>query len=400
MIRTVFRLLLAVGLGLAYGLVPLALDVFVLGSSYTGLESWSGHGSTYVTCVAVGTALCLVCAIGVWLLFGVRDGRLTRLWAALLFLGASIGGVFLPLALMIAAKAHEPSLYVGDAGFELLVAPLLAGQFLIPPAIAFGVGLIFAGWRRQERPHPQPLSRLRRGEYPIPATAGRKWQVPAIVVLAVILIGLPCVWVAVRKANEGKQQATMQTLKRLDAIVGQDWLGNVVSVTLDSPRITDADLASLSQLPELRTILLMSTAVTGRGAGKLQGLRRLRWLDFGSSPVTDAGLEGCKGLKQLEMLGLGRTQVSDVGLAAIEGLVGLRTLWLEDTQMTDAGLTHLTGLKNLERLYLDNTHVTDAGLKQLMGLPQLKFVGLWNTRVSEDGVNDLRRALPKCQVGH
>ena len=129
MTRVIARLLVALVLGAAYGLVPLALSVFVLGSPYTGMRSWSGYKSTYVTCVAMGIVLCLVCAYGVWLLFAVYDGRLSRLGAALRFLTGAIGGVFLPLALMIVARALEPSLYAGDAGFDLLLAPLLPCSF-------------------------------------------------------------------------------------------------------------------------------------------------------------------------------------------------------------------------------------------------------------------------------
>ena len=88
-------------------------------------------------------------------------------------------------------------------------------------------------------------------------------------------------------------------------------------VTLSKPNITDAQMAHLKGMTELKKLYL------------------------GGSKITDAGLENLKGLTKLEILGIGNTKV------------------------TDAGLVHLRGLYNLKLLSLSRTKVTDEGVKEL-----------------------------------
>ena len=52
----------------------------------------------------------------------------------------------------------------------------------------------------------------------------------------------------------------------------------------------------------------------------------------------------------------------------------------------------------LEELFLDSTQITDAGLEHLRGLTQLRTVDLRNTQVTDKGVNELKKALPNCEI--
>jgi internalin A len=42
--------------------------------------------------------------------------------------------------------------------------------------------------------------------------------------------------------------------------------------------------------------------------------------------------------------------------------------------------------------------VTDAGVKELAPLKQLTNLFLFGTSVTDDGVQELQKALPKCEV--
>jgi hypothetical protein len=76
----------------------------------------------------------------------------------------------------------------------------------------------------------------------------------------------------------------------------------------------------------------------------------------------------------------------------------LQTLSLEGTGLTDAGLPELAGLVRLQALCLAKTEVTDAGVKALTGLKGLRTLSLWDTGVRRDGWEELRKALPGCDI--
>jgi hypothetical protein len=123
------------------------------------------------------------------------------------------------------------------------------------------------------------------------------------------------------------------------------------------------------------------------------------WVWFEGNKVTDAGLAHVKDLRQLRTLVLDGSSVTDAGLANLEGLTTLRWLALNKTHITDAGLVHLKGLIQLEDLELAHTPVTDAGLPHLKALTHLRSLGLEGTKVTySGGVKDLQKALPKCTI--
>ncbi len=78
----------------------------------------------------------------------------------------------------------------------------------------------------------------------------------------------------------------------------------------------------------------------------------------------------------------------------------VHAVYLGDTQITDAELDQLKWLRDLEGPDLPDTQVTDAGLEHLQGLTRLEWLHLFGTQVTDAGVNDLKRALPNCNVLH
>lgn len=92
-------------------------------------------------------------------------------------------------------------------------------------------------------------------------------------------------------------------------------------------------------------------------------------LNLAGSKVTDAGVAHLAALTNLRRLHLEKTAVTDAGLAHLKGLAGLEYLNLYGTAVTDAGMANLAGLKNLKNLYLWQTKVTPegaAGLKKTL----------------------------------
>ena len=88
--------------------------------------------------------------------------------------------------------------------------------------------------------------------------------------------------------------------------------------------------------------------------------RNVTSLDLAGTAVTDAGLAAVAAMPNLRALHLKRTAVTDAGLARLSHLARLESLDLYGTAVTDAGLTALRPLPNLARLYVWRTKVTPA----------------------------------------
>jgi hypothetical protein len=138
------------------------------------------------------------------------------------------------------------------------------------------------------------------------------------------------------------------------------------------PPATDADLARLKDLTELRTLDLARTNITDAGLVHLTGLTKLQALDLRGTGVWGAGLKSLAGLTQLRVLQLSHGWMRDAGLEHLKQITSLEELYLADTSITDAGLAHLSGLANLQTLDLSGTRVSDAGLAHLKVLRKLR----------------------------
>jgi internalin A len=175
-------------------------------------------------------------------------------------------------------------------------------------------------------------------------------------------------------------------------------LKQLQSLNLTQTEVTRAGLKKLSGLKQLQTLSLDSASVTDAELKVLAGLKQLQSLRLQGTKVTDAGLKELAGLKQLQSLNLSNAQMTDAVLKELAALKQLQSLDLSHAQVTDAALKELARLKQLQSLNLSYTQVTDAVLKELVGLNQLQWLNLINTQVTEAGADDLRKALPDCQI--
>ncbi len=91
------------------------------------------------------------------------------------------------------------------------------------------------------------------------------------------------------------------------------------------------------------------------------------------------------------LVAFGGKETSD--LSPLAELMNLERLYIRNTQLSD--LSPLAELQNLELLDLNGTLVSD-----LSPLAELKNLGSLdcNTKVSEEQVEELRLALPNCDI--
>jgi hypothetical protein len=96
----------------------------------------------------------------------------------------------------------------------------------------------------------------------------------------------------------------------------------VVAVDLHGAEVSDALLARIGNMAQLRNLNLGGTTVGNQGVAHLSGLTRLEELNLTGTQVSDAGLEHLAGLTELRELGLGADRITDAGLAHLHGLRG------------------------------------------------------------------------------
>ncbi len=270
----------------------------------------------------------------------------------------------------------------------------------------------------------------------------------------VVVVAVPCSWMAVKLQEAKRQRETVYALWQADAVVLYDceiavdgspspgtepadpeWLWRflgidffcdavVVADHFSFPRgmnelndrlrqsgfppadaspfppgtLGDEDVADVRKLARLRELWLAHSALSDTGLAQLAGLSHIDYLELGGTQITDAGLEHLREMSRLEVLDLNETRIRDDGLAYLSDLPSLRSLILADTEVNDAGLEHLGRSASLQAVDLSNTQITDAGLEHLKRLSSLQFLELENTDVTEEGIAGLKQVLPACEI--
>ncbi len=85
---------------------------------------------------------------------------------------------------------------------------------------------------------------------------------------------------------------------------------------------------------------------------------QLAWLYLNKTKVTDAGMAHLSGLKQLRRLHLANTAITSAGAKQLEGLENLETLNIYGTKVNDDVLESLTKLPKLKKVFLYDTGVS------------------------------------------
>jgi Leucine-rich repeat (LRR) protein len=185
--------------------------------------------------------------------------------------------------------------------------------------------------------------------------------------------------------------------------------------------VTDAGLAKLSALTQLKNLTLSNTSCTGAGFATWQNVP-LEALHLPESPLNDTGLANLKAFPQLKELqiygskvtGTGFQELAELKLRMVNlggcpltpaGLACLKTccapevsLYVNDSEITDAGLAAVSQISQITSIYAYRTGITDAGLKHLETMKGLSSLSITNTKVTPAGVKALQTALPECRI--
>ena len=92
-------------------------------------------------------------------------------------------------------------------------------------------------------------------------------------------------------------------------------------------RIGDEGLAHLKGMSKMRIVVMRDTLITDDGLACLKGMPDLIQLDVSEVPgITDAGMAHLVGLKNLKDLNLWFTGVGDAGIEQLTGLTNIKRL--------------------------------------------------------------------------
>ncbi len=140
-------------------------------------------------------------------------------------------------------------------------------------------------------------------------------------------------------------------------------------------QVTDASLASLSDVDGLEMLILEGTDVSGTGFDHLKGWKRLQFLSLSYSRVTD------EGLKHLA-----------------DAIPSLATLELNQTGITDEGVKHLARMKVKFLSLSYNPGLTAPGLKELAAMDGLETLTLLGSPLTAADLAELREARPFLHI--
>jgi internalin A len=162
--------------------------------------------------------------------------------------------------------------------------------------------------------------------------------------------------------------------------------------------VTDKGMPGLANLKNLKRLNLAGDDIRDAGLKNLAAMDQMEDLDLSFCRFTESGLKILNGLTNLKRLGLNQTSANDEGMEWVGKLAKLQSLSLEFTAVDDAGFAKLANLSSMMELHLDHVALTDASVKLLTGMSKLSYLDLYHTGFSEQGYENLKKALPGCNI--
>jgi hypothetical protein len=187
-----------------------------------------------------------------------------------------------------------------------------------------------------------------------PPKRKRRWFQFSLRTLLILtaVVAVACCWLGRRIDQKCKEREAVESLVKLGGGVWYDYQFNSgrLSVAAEPP-----GPSWLRQLLGENLFYSVDSAY----------LVRPNWGEPAiNGTITDAALACLHDLPDLRTLSLSHTKITDAALVHVKGLTRLENLSLDRTDVTGAGLENLTGLPRLETLGLAGSHVTDAGEAQ------------------------------------
>lgn len=184
------------------------------------------------------------------------------------------------------------------------------------------------------------------------------------------------------------QSADVSAIELPTNKIRRDGRGAVIEIDYRGSEVTDDQLAAITALPQLRSLLLGGTKVTDAGLKTIGKVATLENLDLRDCAVGNVGLSHLTNLKKLKALRLsgksGVCTVDDDGMSDVAKLPSLKVLAVDFLWMSEDGLQKLVPLQGLEELYMAETTIDNSAISLLENFPKLKKL-----RIAKNQIDDL-----------
>jgi Leucine-rich repeat (LRR) protein len=179
-------------------------------------------------------------------------------------------------------------------------------------------------------------------------------------------------------------------------------LPSLVHLDLSETGVNDDGLAHLTGLKSLQELSINGTEIYGQGLAALgnMGARApLKIIQATNSQIGYQGFLQFRDFTQLQEINASSASVTDASLEGLKGLRDLRVVRLAGNLISDEGLRNLVAASDLELLDISKQPgISDNTLKRLRNFKKLSKLNIENTACSLQGVQDLKKALPSCEI--
>src|SRR5262245_21954963 len=175
-----------------------------------------------------------------------------------------------------------------------------------------------------------------------------------------------------------------------DLITNWPHLDSLEELGIHSPLITDADLARIARIRDLKVLYLNSPNVSDIGLSQISSLLQLETLDINSLRFTDTAPRNTAGFPHLKELQIGdSTELTDGDIIDLGPMPKLQKVVIRDAQIGDATLVHLAAGAKLCEVELNPCKVTDNGFASLEKCVDLNHLELVGAPISDDALKAL-----------
>ncbi len=165
------------------------------------------------------------------------------------------------------------------------------------------------------------------------------------------------------------------------------------TLTVEGPSISEQLAPKIAEAKALTTLNMRNTLINDQGIAQLSGLKSLRVIDLRLSPlVTDAAMATLAAMPELRAVRLSGVNVTDAGLAKLLELPQLTELDLRNCRkITTEGIAQAGQKKTLRVLKIGGPQIDDQVLDLVAQMSQLTGLSLDSCDISDTGVAKLDR---------
>ncbi len=165
---------------------------------------------------------------------------------------------------------------------------------------------------------------------------------------------------------------------------------------LPAGKITDDGLKEIATLTNLEE-LTVGSGINDRGFYALKTLKKLRVVKATNCGVSDGAMRVLSQLPEMRKLVLYGSRVTDIGYKYIGRMSKLKEIQTS-YRITNKGVAELGKLKNLRKLSVWNSRVSIGAIRALPNLKKLKDLDIGTWSITAEQADKLRTELTDCNI--